>query len=143
MGFSEAADKSRHAFITEGSQLVDLNTLAGQFDRGRVCSLDEAYGVNARGWVVGDGTTVDGKGAAFVAVPKSSGSVNVRSPPEPKAGQLRCVLHPTLVEGGRVVEAGAYGYVFRPKIATDSGDLATLPRRALVKHRQRLVLGIQ
>ncbi len=121
VGFSEAADKSRHAFITDGPQLVDLNTLAGNLTEAGFVSLDEAYGVNARGWVVGCGTTVDGKGAAFVAVPKSLEVSTSRRSPEPKADSYDA-FYTQLSKEGEWREAGAYGYVFRPKIAANSGD---------------------
>jgi probable HAF family extracellular repeat protein len=122
VGFSEAADKSRHAFVTEGSQLVDLNTLAGNLNEAGFVSLDEAYGVNARGWVVGYGTTVDGKGAAFVAVPKSLEASTSSPSAKPKADSYDAIYTQLSSKDGEWREAGAYGHVFRPKIAANSGD---------------------
>ena len=121
VGFSEAVDKSRHAFVTEASQLTDLNTLAGNLTEAGFVSLDEAYGVNTRGWVVGYGTTVDGKGAAFVAVPKSLEPSTSSPSSVPKADSYD-VFYTQLSKEGEWREAGAYGYVFRPKIAINSGD---------------------
>jgi probable HAF family extracellular repeat protein len=122
VGFSEAVDKSRHAFVMEDSQLVDFNARAGNLSEAGFVSLDAAYGVNARGWVVGYGTTVDGKGAAFIAVPKSSAVSTSDTPSAPKADSYDAFYTQLSSKDGEWRDAGAYGHVFRPTIASNSDD---------------------
>jgi probable HAF family extracellular repeat protein len=122
VGFSEANSQSRHAFVTEDSQLVDLNTRAGNLSEAGFVSLDAAYGVNARGWVVGYGTTVDGKGSAFVAVPKSSDVSTPGPPVATKADSYDTFYTQLSSKDGEWRDAGSYGHVFQPKIASTSAD---------------------
>jgi probable HAF family extracellular repeat protein len=73
VGESDSADQKRAFLYTKG-QLVELDRLAENLSEAGFNSLDVAYGINDKGWIVGYGTTSDSLTAAFVAVPEDTGS---------------------------------------------------------------------
>jgi probable HAF family extracellular repeat protein len=141
VGDSDSADQKR-AFVYSKGHLVQLDTLAQNLNEAGFASLDVAYGINNKGWIVGYGTTTDNLTAAFVAVPeRSRRSVGQQMPaPPPQVSnqqQLRPqeqdqgegisgsdeddydVFYSKLSPEGSWVEAGNYGYCFRPRVAAD------------------------
>jgi probable HAF family extracellular repeat protein len=141
VGESDSADQKR-AFVYRKGQLVQLDTLAQNLNEAGFASLDVAYDINDKGWIVGYGTTSDNLTAAFVAVPeRSGGSVKQQVPaPPPQVrkqkqlqpqdrDQVEAVFEPDeddydlfyskLSPEGSWVEAGNYGYCFRPRVARD------------------------
>ena len=141
VGDSGSADQKR-AFVYSKGHLVQLDTRAQNLNEAGFASLDVAYGINDKGWVVGYGTTSDNLTAAFVAVPeRSGGSVEqqVPAPPPQVRNQKQFqpqerdqgegvsesdeddydVFYSNLSSEGSWVEAGNYGYCFRPRVAKD------------------------
>ncbi|MGA8480724.1 MAG: DUF6600 domain-containing protein, partial [Chthoniobacterales bacterium] len=141
VGDSGSADQKR-AFVYSKGHLVQLDTRAQNLNEAGFASLDVAYGINDKGWIVGYGTTSDNLTAAFVAVPeRSGGSVEqqVPAPPPQVRNQKQFqpqerdqgegvsesdeddydVFYSNLSSEGSWVEAGNYGYCFRPRVARD------------------------
>jgi probable HAF family extracellular repeat protein len=141
VGESDSADQKR-AFVYSKGHLVQLDALAQNLNEAGFASLDVAYGINDKGWVVGYGTTSDNLTAAFVAVPeRSGGSVEQQVPAPPPQVRNQKQLQPQerdqgegvsesdeddydvfyskLSSEGSWVEAGNYGYCFRPRVAND------------------------
>jgi probable HAF family extracellular repeat protein len=141
VGDSDSADQKR-AFLYRKGHLVQLDTLAQNLNEAGFASLDVAYGINDKGWIVGYGTTTDNLTAAFVAVPERSGRRVGRQRPAPppqvsNQQQLQPqeqdqgpgisgsdegdydVFYSNLSSEGSWVEAGNYGYCFRPRVAND------------------------
>ncbi len=141
VGESDSADQKR-AFVYRKGQLVQLDTLAQNLNEAGFASLDVAYDINDKGWIVGYGTTSDNLTAAFVAVPERSGGRVARKAPTPppqvrKEKQLQAeepaqgeavfepdeddydLFYSRLSPEGSWVEAGNYGYCFRPRVARD------------------------
>jgi probable HAF family extracellular repeat protein len=139
VGESDSADQKR-AFVYSKGHLVQLDTLAQNLNQAGFASLDVAYGINDKGWIVGYGTTSDNLTAAFVAVPeRSGGSVEQQVPAPPPQVRNQKQLQPQdldqgegisdeddydvfyskLSSEGSWVEAGNYGYCFRPRVAND------------------------
>jgi probable HAF family extracellular repeat protein len=141
VGESDGADQKR-AFVFRKGHLVQLDTLAQNLNEAGFASLDVAYGINDKGWIVGYGTTSDNLTAAFVAVPeRSGGSVEQQVPaPQPQVRNQKQVqpqerdqgegisesdeddydvFYSNLSSEGSWVEAGNYGYCFRPRVARD------------------------
>jgi probable HAF family extracellular repeat protein len=141
VGESDSADQKR-AFVYRKGQLVQLDALAQNLNEAGFASLDVAYDINDKGWIVGYGTTSDNLTAAFVAVPERAGRRVARKVPAPpsqvrKQKQLQAeepeqseaVLEPDeddydlfysrLSPEGSWIEAGNYGYCFRPRVARD------------------------
>ncbi|HET9373618.1 MAG TPA: DUF6600 domain-containing protein, partial [Chthoniobacterales bacterium] len=141
VGESDSADQKR-AFVYRKGQLVQLDTLAQNLNEAGFASLDVAYDINDKGWIVGYGTTSDNLTAAFVAVPERSGGRVARKVPTPppqvrKEKQLQAeepvqgeavfepdeddydLFYSRLSPEGSWVEAGNYGYCFRPRVARD------------------------
>ncbi len=134
VGESDSADQKRAVLFTKG-RLVELDKLAGNLSQSGFNSLDVAYGINDNGWIVGYGTTTDHLTAAFVAVPQGrdnqgqAGSTPQPLPPQPEdLGQQQPVSesdqdnYDVFYSGlssdqGNWVEAGNYGYCFRPRVA--------------------------
>jgi probable HAF family extracellular repeat protein len=131
VGESDSADQKRAFLYTKG-QLVELDRLAENLKEAGFVSLDVAYGINDKGWIVGYGTTSDNVTAAFLAIPERG-----RGNPEPQVavpqpqsqgqpvaesstGDDYNVFYSKLSSEGSWVEAGGYGYCFRPRVA--SGD---------------------
>ncbi len=142
VGESDSADQKRAFLYTKG-QLVELDKLAENLSDAGFNSLDVAYGINDQGWIVGYGTTSDNLTAAFVAVPAGRGNQpQAGSAPQPP-GQRQAVIQPQsqrqgqgqqvsesneddynvfytkLSSEGNWVEAGNYGYCFRPRVSGD------------------------
>jgi probable HAF family extracellular repeat protein len=143
VGESDSADQKRAFLYTKG-QLVELDKLAENLSDSGFNSLDVAYSINDRGWIVGYGTTSDNLTGAFVAVPSGRGNQpQARVAPRPQ-GQPQAVVHTQprrQVQGqqpsesneddydvfysrlsadeGSWVEAGDYGYCFRPRVSGD------------------------
>ncbi len=142
VGESDSGDQKR-AFLYAKSQLAELDKLAGNLSEAGFNSLDVAYGINDKGWIVGYGTTTDNLTAAFIAVPEGRGNRSPASGLRQPQGQAQAVS-PQLQrqdrdqeqqvpesdeEGydvfytglssdeGSWVEAGNYGYCFRPRVA--------------------------
>jgi probable HAF family extracellular repeat protein len=145
VGESESADQKRAFLYTKG-QLVELDKLAENLSEAGFNSLDVAYDINDNGWIVGYGTTSDNLTAAFVAVPEGRGnqgpaaggeaqlqSQRQAGPPQPQPqvrGQEQGVSESNeedydvfytglSSEEGSWVEAGNYGYCFRPRVSAD------------------------
>ncbi|HEX3443353.1 MAG TPA: DUF6600 domain-containing protein, partial [Chthoniobacterales bacterium] len=141
VGESDSADQKR-AFVYRKGHLVQLDTLAQNLNEAGFASLDVGYGINDKGWIVGYGTTVDNLTAAFIAVPEGSGgrvTQQVPAPPPQVQKQQRLqpqdqdqgqgvsesdednydLFYSKLSPEGRWVEAGNYGYCFRPRVAND------------------------
>jgi probable HAF family extracellular repeat protein len=144
VGESDSADQKR-AFLFAKGQLVELDKLAENLSDAGFNSLDVAYGINDKGWIVGYGTTSDNLTAAFIAVPGAR--VNEEqapalpqppaqrpaSPPQPQPedrGQEQTlsesdqddydVFYTGLSsDEGSWVDAGDYGYCFRPRVSAD------------------------
>jgi hypothetical protein len=119
-----------------------LDTLALNLNEAGFASLDVAYGINDKGWIVGYGTTSDNLTAAFVAVPERSerrvGRQRPAPPPQVSSQQQLQpqeqdqgegisqsdeddydVFYSNLSPEGSWVEAGNYGYCFRPHVSAD------------------------
>jgi probable HAF family extracellular repeat protein len=144
VGESDNADQKRAFLYTKG-QLVELDKLAENLSEAGFNSLDVAYGINDKGWIVGYGTTSDNLTAAFVAVPEGRGNREQASsvaqpqaqrqanPPQPQSqdrGQEQPVSESNQEDydvfytglssdEGNWVEAGNYGYCFRPRVSED------------------------
>lgn len=116
VGESAAADGSKHAFVTEDLELVDLNSAAANLTDAGFTSLDVARGVNGRGWVVGWGTTKEGKSAAFLAVPNGPEAA------APKAGTYDAFYTQLSPKDGQWLDVGVYGHAFRPNVAAGSAN---------------------
>jgi probable HAF family extracellular repeat protein len=130
VGESDSADQKRAFLYTKG-HMVELDRLAENLNESGFTSLDVAYGINEKGWIVGYGTTSDNLTAAFVAVPaRATGNpeapVAVPQPQSQPEGQTvsessgddYSVFYSRLSSEGSWVEAGGYGYCFRPRVAT-------------------------
>jgi probable HAF family extracellular repeat protein len=69
VGESDSADQKR-AFLYSEGQLVELDKLAESLSEAGFNSLDVAFGINDKGWIVGYGTTSANLTAGFVAMPE-------------------------------------------------------------------------
>ena len=143
VGESDSADQKR-AFLYSKGQLVELDKLAESLSEAGFNSLDVAFGINDKGWIVGYGTTSANLTAGFVAVPEGRRNQRrlsgVQQPQEqsqaerPKSesqtdqGQPISesnegnydIFYSRLSSGeGNWVEAGDYGYCFRPRVSKD------------------------
>jgi probable HAF family extracellular repeat protein len=130
VGDSESADQKR-AFVYSNGQMSELDKLATNLADSGFASLDVAYGINNRGWIAGYGTTPDGRTIAFLAVPEEQGATPLAQAqpqaPQPEAqseggGDDYSVFYSRLSSDGDWVEAGDYGYCFKPHVA--EGDWA-------------------
>ena len=143
VGESDSADQKRAFLYTKG-RLIELDKLAENLSDAGFNSLDVAYSINDQGWIVGYGTTSDNLTGAFVAVPAGRGNQPLAGGvPQPK-GQRQAAIPPQsqrygggqqLAESseddydvfytklssdeGSWVEAGNYGYCFRPRVSGD------------------------
>jgi probable HAF family extracellular repeat protein len=123
VGESDSADQKRAFLYTKG-QLVELDKLAENLSEVGFVSLDVAYGINDKGWIVGYGTTSDNLTAAFIAVPEGHGNrarAVPRQPPVSESNEQNYdVFYNRLSsDEGSWVEAGDYGYCFRPRVSED------------------------
>jgi probable HAF family extracellular repeat protein len=132
VGESDSADQKR-AFLCKKGQLSELDKLAENLSEAGFNSLNVAYGINDKGWIVGYGTTADKLIAAFVAVPEGHGNVGQAGSPQPQSkhrGQEQPVSESNeenydvfytrlSSDEGSWVEAGNYGYCFRPRVSGD------------------------
>jgi probable HAF family extracellular repeat protein len=141
VGESDNADQKRAFLFTKG-RLVQLDKLAGNLSESGFNSLDVAYDINDKGWIVGYGTTTDHLAAAFLAIPEGRDNQGpAGSTPQPQAQQIEGPPRPqpqgpsqeqSISESdqndydvfytglssdeGNWVEAGNYGYCFRPRV---------------------------
>ena len=145
VGESDSADQKRAFLYTKG-QLVELDKVAANLSDAGFSSLDVAYSINDQGLIVGYGTTSDNLTAAFVAVPEGRGNrpqaggvplpqgqrqANIQTQPEPQRhGQGQQVSESNeedynvfytrlSSDEGNWVEAGNYGYCYRPRVSED------------------------
>jgi probable HAF family extracellular repeat protein len=144
VGESDSADQKRAFLFTKG-QLVELDKLAENLTQAGFNSLDVAYGINDKGWVVGYGTTSDNLTAGFVAVPVERGNQEQAVIlPQPQARRPASLPEAQLQDGGQEqtisqsdqddydvfytglspdegdwVDVGDYGYCFRPRVSGD------------------------
>src|SRR5271157_4265051 len=132
VGESDSADQKRAFLYTKG-QLVELDKLAENLSEVGFNSLDVAYGINDKGWIVGYGSTSDNLTAAFVAVPEGRSKQGQAVPPQPQSqhpgqgqqisesdeGDYDVFYTRLSSEEGSWVEAGNYGYCFRPRVSGD------------------------
>ena len=134
VGESDSADQKR-AFVFSNGQMLELDKLATNLADAGFTSLDVAYGINNRGWIVGYGTATDGRTLAFLAIPEGQKAAPQGQPPvvqrpvaqppaaqpegqaEEGAGDDYNVFYSRLSSDGDWVEAGDYGYVFCPHAA--------------------------
>jgi probable HAF family extracellular repeat protein len=128
VGESDSADQKRAFLYTKG-RLVELDKLVGNLSEAGFNSLDVAYGINDKGWIVGYGSTSDNLTAAFVAVPEGRSKQSV--PPQPQRlaqgqpvsesdeGDYDVFYNKLSSDEGSWVEAGDYGYCFRPRVSED------------------------
>ena len=125
VGDSESADQKR-AFVYSNGKMLEVDKAATNLADSGFTSLDVAYGINNRGWIAGYGTATDGRTIAFLAVPEGQGAVPLAQAqpqaPQPEAqsegaGDDYSVFYSRLSSDGDWVEAGDYGYVFRPHAA--------------------------
>lgn len=81
VGTFVAGDSHDHAFFydVETAQMFDLNTLVPAGYLGDFQRLEVAYAINDSGWIVGTGTTTDGRQRAFLARPFASAFPKLRS----------------------------------------------------------------
>jgi len=132
VGDSESADQKR-AFVYSNGQMLELDKEAMNLADSGFASLDVAYGINNRGWIAGYGTATDGRTIAFLAVPEGQGATPLAQAqpqaPQPEAqsqsegaGDDYSVFYSRLSSDGDWVEAGDYGYCFKPHVA--EGDWA-------------------
>jgi probable HAF family extracellular repeat protein len=63
------SDTQKRAFVYNNGQLFDLTQAAINLRKAGFSALDVADGINNQGWIVGFGTTLDGRLAAFLAIP--------------------------------------------------------------------------
>src|ERR1700731_2979302 len=146
VGESDSPDQKRAFLFTKG-QLVELDKLAENLSEAGFTSLDVAYGISDKGSIVGYGTTSENLTAAFVASPGGSGNqVIAGGVQKPQAGRQEGppsqpqedidqgqqasepdeedydVFYTGLSsDEGNWVEAGDYGYCFRPRVSRDWG----------------------
>jgi probable HAF family extracellular repeat protein len=123
VGESDSADQKRAFLYTKG-QLVELDKLAENLSETGFNSLDVAYGINDKGWIVGYGTTSDNLTAAFIAVPEGRGNqgqaAGVPQPVSESNEENYDLFYSKLSsEEGSWVDAGNYGYCFRPRESED------------------------
>jgi probable HAF family extracellular repeat protein len=135
VGESDSADQKRAFLYTKG-RLVELDKLTENLSEAGFNSLDVAYGINNRGWIVGYGTTSDNLIGAFVAVPAGRGNRPLAG--GARRGRREAVIQPQpqqvsessqedydvfytrlSSDEGSWVEAGDYGYCFRPRVSED------------------------
>jgi probable HAF family extracellular repeat protein len=131
VGDSQSADQKR-AFVYRNGQMLELDKVATNLADSGFTSLDVAYGINNRGWIAGYGTGKDGRTIAFLAIPEGQGAVPLAQAqpqaPQPEAqsegaGDDYSVFYSRLSSDGDWVEAGDYGYVFRPQV-NEGGEWA-------------------
>jgi probable HAF family extracellular repeat protein len=63
------SDNQKRAFVYSDGQMSDLTRAAVNLRQAGFAALDTADGINNQGWIVGFGTTSDGRLAAFLAIP--------------------------------------------------------------------------
>src|SRR5258708_3682657 len=63
------SDTQQRAFVFSNGQLIDLAKAAINLRKAGFSALDVADGINNQGWIVGFGTTLEGRLAAFLAIP--------------------------------------------------------------------------
>src|SRR4029077_6301367 len=129
VGESDSADQKRAFLFTRG-QLVELDKLAENLSDAGFSSLDVAYGISDKGLIVGYGTGSDNLTAAFVAVPEERSNqrpaTSVAQPQgegqivsESNAENYNVFYSKLSSDEGNWVEAGNYGYCFRPRVSRD------------------------
>ncbi len=145
VGESDNADQKRAFLYTKG-QLVELDKVAANLSDAGFSSLDVAYSINDQGLIVGYGTTSDNLTAAFVAVPEGRGNQPQAGGVPLPQGQRQAVIQPQpepqrrgqgqqvsesnqedynvfytrlSSDEGNWVEAGNYGYCYRPRVSDD------------------------
>jgi probable HAF family extracellular repeat protein len=62
-------DNQKRAFVYSDGQMTDLTQAAVNLRQAGFAALDSADGINNQGWIIGFGTTSDGRLAAFLAIP--------------------------------------------------------------------------
>lgn len=68
VGDSES-DNQKRAFVYSNGVFINLTRAAINMRAAGFSALDVADGINNKGWIVGFGTTVDGRVGAFLAIP--------------------------------------------------------------------------
>ncbi len=127
VGESDSNDQKRALLYTKG-QIVELDKVAANLSDAGFISLDVAYGINDEGVIVGYGTTSDNLTEAFVAVPAVRGNQPLavgaplpqpQSPGQPGSNEENYDVFYTRLtpDEGSWVEAGNYGYCFRPRVS--------------------------
>ena len=71
------SDNQKRAFVYSNGQMSDLTQAAVNMRQAGFSALDVANGINNQGWIAGFGTTLDGRLAAYLAIP-----VGVTSDPQ-------------------------------------------------------------
>src|SRR5258706_7954287 len=120
VGERHSADQKR-AFLYTKRRLVELDKLAENLSGAGFNSLDVAYGINSRGWIVGYGTTSDNLIGAFVAVPASRGNRPLAG--GARRGRRHAVVQPQGQEQQPVSESSQEDYdVFYTRLSSDEGS---------------------
>jgi probable HAF family extracellular repeat protein len=63
------SDNQKRAFVYIDGKMLDLTQAAINLRKAGFSALDVADGINNQGWIVGFGTTLDGRIAGFLAIP--------------------------------------------------------------------------
>ncbi|HTD15862.1 MAG TPA: hypothetical protein VK673_11820, partial [Chthoniobacterales bacterium] len=63
------SDSQKRAFVYTNGKMFDLTQLAINLRKAGFSALDVADGINSQGWIVGFGTTLEGRINAFLAIP--------------------------------------------------------------------------
>jgi probable HAF family extracellular repeat protein len=63
------SETQKRAFVYTNGKMFDLTQLAINLRKAGFSALDVADGINSEGWIVGFGTTLDGRINAFLAIP--------------------------------------------------------------------------
>ena len=63
------SDNQKRAFVYSNGQMSDLTQAAINMRQAGFSALDVANGINNQGWIAGFGTTLDGRLAAYLAIP--------------------------------------------------------------------------
>jgi probable HAF family extracellular repeat protein len=93
VGYSDTASGAYHAFVSDGSQMVDLGTLGG--------AGSSATGINGAGHIVGVSDTADGGWAPFLYVNGTMHNLN-----DLVTGFSELISTPLLSESGQIAGVG-------------------------------------
>ncbi|MBV9674632.1 MAG: hypothetical protein JO076_17655, partial [Verrucomicrobia bacterium] len=126
VGESDSANQKRAFLYTKG-HLVQLDKLTENLSETGLQSLDVAYSINDKGWIVGYGTTSDNLSAAFLAMPETQDEqmssaqdqlqYSDQGEQASNEGDYNVFYSRLSSDEGNWVQAGNYGYCFRPRVS--------------------------